>query len=99
MTMTVVVTRHQVLVQHLQEQGLVSENCIVLEHVTADDVKGKHVIGVLPLNLAAAAKMVTEIPITIPADRRGQELTLDEVRRYAGAPKTYKVSEIDPVDL
>ena len=55
MSDTIVVTRHAALVQYLIEQGLVSASVSVITHATPDDVRDKHVIGVLPLSLAASA--------------------------------------------
>ena len=50
--MSVVVTRHKALVALLVEQGVIKEDARVLEHVTIEDVKGQHVIGVLLLKSA-----------------------------------------------
>jgi putative CRISPR-associated protein (TIGR02620 family) len=90
----VVVTRHQALVAYLQEIGLISGGAAVLLHATPEDIRGKRVIGVLPLRLAAEAETVTEVPLDLPAELRGQELTLEQIRQYAGQPQTYKVQRI-----
>jgi putative CRISPR-associated protein (TIGR02620 family) len=87
----VVVTRHPALVTYLREEGLIPEDCPVLEHVSEEDVRGRHVIGVLPLHLAASAARVTEVPLDVPLEWRGQELTLAQVRACAGKPRTYRV--------
>ena len=92
MTSPVVVTRHKALVDYLVEQGLVEEGVEVLEHVSASDVEGRNVIGVLPLSLAAHALTVTEIPLSLTREMRGKELTLDEVRSVACDPVTYTVT-------
>lgn len=88
---TIIVTRHKALVEFLIETGMVTAETPVLSHVTSKDVLGKHVIGVLPLHLAALAATVTEIPLDIPAELRGQELDLEQVRRFAGSPAKYSV--------
>lgn len=88
----VVVTRHKALVEYLIERAVVELGVTVIEHATAEDIRGKHVYGVLPLHLAACAALVTEVPMNIPADMRGRELTLDEVRRFAGPARTYAVT-------
>jgi putative CRISPR-associated protein (TIGR02620 family) len=64
---------------------------VVLTHAEAGNVEGKHVIGVLPLRLASLAASITEIPLDIPAELRGQELTIEQVRQYAGEPVRYFV--------
>jgi putative CRISPR-associated protein (TIGR02620 family) len=92
MAETVVVTRHLGLVEYLIELGLCSSSAQVISHATVEDVKGKHVIGVLPLSLAVVAESVTEVPMSIPAELRGQELTLEQMRMYGGKPRTYRVT-------
>lgn len=89
-----IITRHKALVHYLVEIGLAAPNTPVISHATADDVRGRHVIGVLPLWLAHFAASVTEVPLRVPADARGRELSLDEVRQWAGDPTTYVIHRI-----
>lgn len=88
---TVVVTRHPALVEHLIEIGLCKPDTPVITHACPADVRGKHVIGVLPLSLAALAARVTEVPLTIPEELRGQELTAEQIWQHACHPRTYTV--------
>lgn len=90
----IVVTRHQALIELLKEHGLIDEATPVIEHATPDDVRGRDVIGVLPLSLAALAKSVTEIPLDIQPEDRGKELLLERLREIAGEPQTYVVNKI-----
>lgn len=90
----VIVSRHPGLVQYLRHIGLVGEDVPCLSHASPDDVRGKIVYGVLPLHLAAAAHEVVEIPLDIPAELRGKELTLEQMFQYAGEPYTYKVKRL-----
>lgn len=94
MDSAVVVTRHPALVEYLREQGLVDENAQVVAHATVDDVRGRHVFGVLPLHLAANADCVTEVPLNLPQELRGTELSLEQVRQYAGTVTTYRVTRV-----
>lgn len=94
MSDTIVVTRHAALVQYLIEQGLVSASVSVITHATPDDVRDKHVIGVLPLSLAALAASVTEVPLILPAELRGHELTLEQVRAHARPVAMYHVAVV-----
>ena len=87
----VVVTRHQALVTYLLEIGLITPETQVISHATPNQVQGKHVIGVLPLSLAAQAESVTEIPLSLAPEDRGQELTVERLREIAGDPTTYTV--------
>ena len=88
---TVVVTRHPALVAYLVEVGLVQEGVKVVTHADSDTVRNKHVVGVLPLRLAALAAAITEVPLSLPPELRGIELTLEQIRKYAGETATYAV--------
>ena len=79
----VVVTRHPALVEYLREEGVIDETTEIIEHASPDDVRGRHVIGVLPHHLSAEAASVTEVPLNLPPELRGQELTVEQVRQYA----------------
>lgn len=92
----VIVTRHKSLIALLFEWGVVEEVLPVLTHVSnPEEIRGKHVFGVLPLHLAALAAKVTEIPLKIPAELRGTELPLDLLREIASPPHTYEVRRVD----
>lgn len=96
--MTVVVTRHQALVEYLRELGLADDQTTILSHVTAEDVKGQDVIGVLPLSLASMTNTITEVPLKLTPEDRGQELSLERVREIAGTPQTYYVFRKEDFD-
>jgi len=93
MNETIIVTRHPALVDLLQEQGVIDGTETIIEHATADQIRGKHVIGVLPLSLASEAATVTEVPLSLTPDDRGKELDIDRLREVAGAPRRYVVLE------
>jgi putative CRISPR-associated protein (TIGR02620 family) len=99
MTDTIIITRHKALVEFLIETGMVTAETPIIAHATSKDVEGMHVIGVLPLHLAALAATVTEIPLDIPAELRGKELDLDQVRRFAGDPVTYSVRKAEEIKI
>ncbi|MCD6118639.1 hypothetical protein J7K50_02245 [bacterium] len=88
---SIVVTRHPALVQYLIELGLVPEGTPIVAHATVDFIMGKDVYGVLPLRLAVHAARVIEVPLDIPAELRGKELSLEQVKKYAGEPQAYTV--------
>jgi putative CRISPR-associated protein (TIGR02620 family) len=97
----IVVTRYKGLVEYLQELKLIEEETKVVAHANIDDVKGKHVLGVLPLWLSCHAAKITEIQLKLPAEKRGKELSVEEVRFFALSPRTYIVKEVafnDPVN-
>lgn len=70
------------------------ERVRVISHASPGDVAGRHVIGVLPMHLAALADRVTEIPLALGPGDRGQEIGLDRLREIAGQARTYIVREV-----
>ena len=90
----IIVTRHPALVDYLIAEGIADPDTPVISHASPDDIRGKHVIGVLPLHLAAEAASVTEVPLSLPPELRGVELDEEQVREFAGAPRTYRVEVV-----
>lgn len=90
----VVVTRHPALVELLRELGMIEDDTLILSHASEEDLQGKDVIGVLPLHLAAVAHTVTEIPLVLKPEDRGQELSLARMREVAGKPRTFTVTRL-----
>jgi hypothetical protein len=88
-----IVTRHNALVSYLFEENLV-EDADVLTHATAETVEGRHVWGVLPHSLSCLTASFTEVPLNLPEELRGKELTTVELRKYASPPTTYRVSKV-----
>jgi putative CRISPR-associated protein (TIGR02620 family) len=86
---TIIVTRHTALLTYLQERGIAPEGARVITHAEPSDVEGKRVIGVLPHRLSCLCSSVVEIPLDIPVELRGVELTIEQLRQYAGEPVEY----------
>ena len=91
---TLVITRHNSLVEYAKEIGLIDESAQIVSHATPDLVKDRHVIGVLPHSLSCLTASFTEIPLSLPPEKRGVELTIDDMRQYAGEPATYIVNKV-----
>lgn len=89
--MYLIVTRHKALVEYLRTLGITGR---VIEHATPADLEGHDVVGVLPLHLAQHAASVTEVPLDIPAEMRGKELSLDDVTRFAKPIARYVVRRV-----
>lgn len=86
-----IVTRHPGLVEYLQEIGLADSTTEVISHASPEAVDGKHVCGVLPHSLSCLTASFTEVPLILPAELRGVELSLEQVRQYAKPAVTYRV--------
>lgn len=88
----VIITRHPALIEHIRQTMPDVADAEVLTHVDdPDQVRYAHVIGVLPLHLAAEADLITEIPLALDLHDRGKELSLERLREIAGEPRTYTV--------
>lgn len=96
---TLIVTRHQGLVDYLVAKGFVGADVEVVEHASAEVVEGKHVWGVLPHSLSVLCASFTEIPLSLPAELRGKELTMEDMEKYAGKPVTYMVNTVEGVAM
>ena len=99
---TVVVSRHETFIQHLRNIGLVNDDTEIVSHVyNEDQIKGAHVIGMLPLHLAALTAKITFVPLNLTLEQRerekntGEEIPIEEIEAAAGEPKSYSVIEIE----
>lgn len=90
--MKVLVTRHQALVQYFANMGITFDK--VITHATAEDVMNNDAYGVLPLHLASLANTVTTVDMDLPAEMRGKELSLEDIKKYLVDISTYKVEKI-----
>jgi len=99
-----VVTRYKSLVDYLKKKrdwfdkgevfALINDNIKVIPHAKIEDVQNKHVIGVLPYWLSCHTGKFTEIQLRIPSEKRGHELTIEEIEFYSLTPKTYEIREV-----
>ena len=89
-----VVTRYQSLVEYMIKIELIDDKTKVITHANINDVKGKHVLGVIPYWLACHTKKFTEIQLRVPSERKGKTLSLEEVEFYSLEPKTYIIKEV-----
>lgn len=94
---TVVITRHQGAVDWLVRHGWIRlENTRVVAHATKEDVlSAPKVFGVLPLHLAGIARNVYSIDVpNLPEEKRGKELTADEMDDYKACVVKYFVQTV-----
>ena len=90
----IVVTRHAALIDYLKEKGIINEKTEVISHASPDAIRGKNVLGVLPHSLSCMTATFSEIPMNLPAELRGKELSLEDMRKYAGDLVTYVVTKM-----
>lgn len=85
----VIITRHNGAVEWLRRMGITGE---VIAHATEDDVRGRHVVGAVPMHLAAIAASVTTIDMpNLSADLRGVDLTPEQMDEAGAVLRTYAV--------
>lgn len=84
-----IVSRHAGAVEWLRRKGVVGE---VITHATPDDVRGKLVVGNLPMHLAALASRVGIIEMPdLPPEARGKDLSADEMDAFGAILTWYRV--------
>lgn len=94
-----VVTRHKALYEYLVKNKYIEEGTRCVSHADVADVRDKHVYGILPYWLASKCGKYTEIQMRVPMEKRGKELTLEDVEFLAIKPRTYKVVEIKDLEV
>jgi len=87
---TIIVSRHPAAIEWLRATHPEFAEAPVLASATADDVRGKHVVGNLPLSLAAEAAMVSAFEFTGPQPR-GAEYTVADMVAAGARLRTYAV--------
>lgn len=90
-----VVTRHKNLKEFLINKGLITVVTPSITHATMGDVLKKNVVGNLPMHLAAHTNAIMSLTINVPLDKRGTELSVEELEMYTSDFCWYKVWEIE----
>lgn len=87
-----IVTRHKGLVAWLATRGIEAP---VVAHALPADVRNKHVVGVLPLSLAALCKSVTAVDLPgLRPDQRGKDLSPSELDEAGAHLVIYEVKRV-----
>ncbi len=86
-----IVSRHPAAIEFIRAQRPELANAPVLAQATTEDVRGKHVIGNLPLALCALAESV-EVVEFAGAPPRGQEYTIEDMIAAGARLRRYIVN-------
>ena len=91
--MKTIITRPPAYTKYLLEEGMIKEGKYeVIEHATPESATGKDVLtSGIPNHLAVLCNTITTVPLWLPLELRGQELSVDQVRQYAKPAQTYRV--------
>jgi CRISPR-associated protein Csx16 len=89
----VIVTRHQGLLRWLEaHHPELMAGAEVLPHITAaEQIRGKVVVGNIPMALAAEAALVMAPTYEVPAELRGQELTAEQLEQLGCHLEAFQV--------
>lgn len=92
------VTRHPGAVAWAIEEGFTVDESLV--HLDVSRVKpGDQVLGTLPVHLVAQVcargGRYFHLTLELPAEQRGRELSVDEMRRYGARLEAYAVRKIN----
>ena len=91
----IVVTRHKALLEYLVKYGYVEKDVQHLTRARPEDIKGKHVYGILPNWLACHAGKLTELQLDLPIGKRHIELSIDDIEFHLNKkPRTYTIREV-----
>ena len=91
---TVIVSRHAGAVEWLAAHGVTGQ---VIAQAAPDDVRGRIVVGNLPLHLAALALRVGSIDLPhLAAADRGRDLTPAEMDAAGACIRWYEVKAVQP---
>jgi hypothetical protein len=92
----IIVTKHAAVEKYIRESGFVEQDTLCVPHVSKEYVRGKHVLGILPYEIAAAAEFFTEVKITLPRGGNYEEieLTLDAIRPCVKSVQKYRVEKV-----
>lgn len=85
----VIVSRHPAAIEFIKQEARLPEDTPVIEQATEADVEGKDVYGNIPLHLAALAATVHVVEFKDPP--RGQEYTIEDMRRAGATIRSYIV--------
>jgi hypothetical protein len=86
----VIVSRHPAAIDFIRAADARFANAPVVAQATADDVRGRHIAGNLPLQLALLASSVTAVEFTGDPPR-GAEYTIEEMRAAGARLTSYVV--------
>lgn len=92
----IVITRHEDTIRLLKEKGIITENDTILDHVdNIEQIKGKTVLGTLPIDLASYCEKILFTKWDIPLEARGRDWTYEETKKFFNGISEYKVIKLE----
>ena len=92
----IVITRHKDTIRLLKEKGIITEEDTILDHVdNIEQIKGRIVLGTLPIDLAEYCERILFIKWDIPLEARGRDWTYEETKKFFNGISEYKVIRLE----
>ena len=90
----VFVARHTALYQYCREMGIIANNTpAIFRRVSVREIRGKDVVGILSLELAAYTNTYTEIPLRCHVEP-GLELDIEDIKLGASPARKYQIRKL-----
>jgi two-component sensor histidine kinase len=91
----IIITKHNAVKHYIISKQMATKETPCFSVAEIKDIEGKHVIGFIPLYLAAKAGMYTEIKINLKREDIKRELTLNEIEHRVKNVNTFKIEKIN----
>ena len=79
---TLIISRHAGAMGWIQKHHPEFAECELITHASPEILKGKRVIGILPIQLAVLATEFWNLSLNVPANMRGKELTIEDMEKF-----------------
>lgn len=89
----IIVTRHKSVERYLKEKEIVPGYTPCYPYISKNFAKGKHIYGIVPMEIAEACEKFTEVKITLPRGKKAESITLDELESCVKSVRTYIITE------
>lgn len=91
----IIVSKHESVEKYLKEQEIVPGYIKRYPFVNEDFAKGKHIYGIVPMNIAALAGKFTEVKITLHHSEKYKEVSASRINAQVKNVRTYIVTELE----
>ena len=95
---TKIVTRHDGALEWVKKHHPEFADVEVIAQASPEDLKGNRIIGTLPIHLAAICKRYWHLEMTVPADRRGTEISCEDMEKFGCKITRFEVIKISGID-
>ena len=91
-----ILTQHIGAIEWLRRIGITAE---IVTQPTAEKVRGKHVIGDLPIHMAIECFTVTSIAFDKTPNKREEEISANDMEKFGARLETFLVRRVATPDF